>query len=76
MLDSAQANASESIVQKNASKVRQANSVRAMFEDGMSTFLLSYDATFEELAGRLGHLAEKHQGRPISVDVKLGSLAL
>jgi len=44
-----------------------------MFEDGMSSFLLSYDATFEELADRLGHLAEQHQGRPIGIDVELGS---
>jgi hypothetical protein len=63
-------------MQKNPSRARQANSVRATFEHGMSTFLLSYDATFEELADRLGHLAELHQGRPIAVDVKLGSLSL
>jgi len=34
---------------------------------------LSCDATFEELAGRLGRLAERHQGRAIAFDVKLGS---
>jgi hypothetical protein len=58
------------------SKPRRTNSVRATFEDGMFTFLLSCDATFEELADRLGRLAEKHQGRPIAFDVKLGTLAL
>ena len=44
-----------------------------MFEDGMSTFALSCDATFEELAGRLGRLAEVHHGRPIAFDVRLGA---
>ena len=63
-------------MQKNASKARRPNLVMATFEDGLSTFSLSGDATLEELAGRLGHLAEKHQGRPISVDVKLGSLSV
>jgi hypothetical protein len=37
------------------------------------TFLLSCDATFEDLAGRLGQLAERHHGRPIAINVKLGS---
>ena len=60
-------------MQKTFAKAWPANSVRAMFEDGMSTFLLTYDATFEELADRLGHLAEQHQGRPIAIDVKLGA---
>ena len=60
-------------MQRTFAKAWPANSVRAMFEDGMSTFLLSYDATFEELADRLGHLAEQHQGRPLAIDVKLGA---
>ena len=58
---------------KTFAKAWPANSVRAMFEDGMSTFLLSYDATFEELADRLGHLAEKHQARAPAIDLKLGA---
>ena len=49
------------------------NSVMAMFEDGLSTFLLSCDATFEELAGRLDHVAERHDGRPIAIKLELGS---
>jgi hypothetical protein len=57
------------------SKARQPSSVKATFEDGMSTFLLSCDATFEELACRLGQLGEQHRGRPVSFDVKLGSLS-
>ena len=55
------------------SEARQPNSVMAMFEDGLSSFLLSCDATFEDLAGRLGQLAERHHGQPIAINVKLGS---
>ena len=57
------------------SEARRPNSVRAIFEDGMSTFALSCDATLEELAGRLGRLAEVHHGRPIAIDVRLGARA-
>jgi hypothetical protein len=60
------------MMQNIHSEARRPNSVRAMFEDGMSTFLLSSDATLGELAGRLGHLAEMYRGRPIAFDVKLG----
>jgi hypothetical protein len=55
------------------SEARPLNSVMAMFEDGLSTFLLSCDATFEDLAGHLGQLAERHHGKPIAIKVKLGS---
>jgi len=55
------------------SEALRPNSVMAMFEDGLSTFLLSCDATFEDLAGRLGQLAERHHGKPIAINVKLGS---
>jgi hypothetical protein len=44
-----------------------------MFEGGLSTFFLSCDATFEDLANRLGQIAERHHGRPIAINVKLGS---
>ena len=60
-------------MQVNHSEAQQPNSVIAMFEDGLSTFSLSCDATFEDLAGRLGHLAERHDGKPIAINVKLGS---
>jgi hypothetical protein len=60
-------------MQTNPSKERRANSVTPI-EHGMSSFL-SYDATFEDLADRLSHLVQ-HQGRPITVDVKLGSSRL
>ena len=49
------------------------NSVTAAFEDGLSTFLLSCDATFEGLADRLGQIAERHHGKPIAINVRLGS---
>jgi hypothetical protein len=55
------------------SETPRPNSVMAMFEDGVSTFLLSCDATFEDLAGHLGQLAERHHGKPIAINVKLGS---
>ena len=60
-------------MQITSSKSARPNSVMAMFDDGLSTFLLSRDATFEELAGRLDHLAERHRGRPIAINVKLGA---
>jgi len=60
-------------MQVTPSEMRQPNSVMAMFENGLSTFLLSYDATFEDLAGRLGQLAERHHGKPLAINVKLGS---
>jgi len=58
------------------SEARRPNFVMAMFEDGMTTFPLSRDATLEELAGRLARLAKRHQGRPIAFKVKLGSLSV
>jgi hypothetical protein len=60
-------------MQVTHSEARQPNSVIAMFDDGLSTFLLSCDATFEDLAGRLGQLAERHHGTPLAINVKLGS---
>jgi len=74
LLNTVQTNSTESIVQNFHTQSPQQNSVRAMFEDGVSTFLLSRDATLEELAGHLGHLAKRRQGRPIAFDVTLGSL--
>jgi hypothetical protein len=37
----------------------------------MSSFLMSYDATFEDLAERLGRLSDLHQGRALAFDVRL-----
>jgi hypothetical protein len=58
------------------SKTRRPNLVMAMFEDGMTTFPLSRDATFEDLAGRLARLGKQHQGKAIAFKVKFGSLPL
>jgi len=60
-------------MQLSHSETRRPNSVMATFEDGLSTFLLSGDATFEDLADRMGQLAEAHRGKPIAINVKLGS---
>jgi hypothetical protein len=57
------------------SKARRLNSIRAIFEDGTSNFLLPSDATLEELAVRLAHLTEQHQSKPIGLRVKLASLS-
>jgi hypothetical protein len=57
------------------SQTRKRNFVRAIFEDGLSSFELPNDTTLGELAGRLGHLAKRHRGRPIAFAVKLGSLS-
>jgi hypothetical protein len=59
-------------MQVTSSETPRPNSVMAMFDDGLSTFLLSCDATFGELAGRLDHLTERHRGKPIAINVKLG----
>lgn len=60
-------------MQNIPSEARRPNSVMAIFEDGLSSFLLSCDATYEELAGRLDHLAERHHGKPIAFNVKLAA---
>jgi hypothetical protein len=60
-------------MQNSSLNTRQSNSIRATFEDGMSTFLMAYDATFEDLAERLGHLSDLHQGRALAFDVTLNA---
>ena len=55
-----------------SSETARPNSVMVMFDNGLSTFLLSCDATLEDLAGRLDHLTQRHRGRPIAINVKLG----
>ena len=49
----------------------QLSRVRVAFEDGALSFMLSKDATFEDLADRLDRLGEPRYGRPISIEVKL-----
>ena len=62
-------------MQNNLTERGQSNTVKVMFEGGISGFMLSCDATFEEPASRLGRLAHRHQGKPIAFDVKLGGLS-
>jgi hypothetical protein len=45
--------------------------VTVAFADGPLSFLLSKDATFEDLADRLQRLGERHRGKPIAIDIKL-----
>lgn len=47
--------------------------VRVVFEDGALSFLLSKDATFEDLADHLSDLDERHHGKPVAIDVKLAA---
>jgi hypothetical protein len=47
--------------------------VTVAFEDRALSFILSKDATFEDLADRLDRLGERHHGKPIAVEVKLAA---
>jgi hypothetical protein len=47
--------------------------VRVAFEDGALSFMLSKDATFEDLADRLRDLDERHHGKPVAIEVKLAA---
>lgn len=47
------------------------NRVTVAFEDSVLSFMLSEDATFEDLADRLDRLGERSHGRPIAINVKL-----
>jgi hypothetical protein len=48
--------------------------VTVAFADGPLSFLLSKDATFEDLADRLERLAERHRGNPIAINVKFAAV--
>jgi len=63
------------MMQDSLKESGQSNTVKVMFENGISRFMLSCDAIMEELADRLGRFAERHQGKPIAFDVKLGALS-
>jgi hypothetical protein len=43
------------------------------FEDGALSFMMSKDATFEDLADRLDSLGERHHGKPVIIEVKLAA---
>jgi hypothetical protein len=47
--------------------------VRVAFADGELSFMLSKDATFEDLADRLRDLDERHHSKPVAIEVKLAT---
>jgi len=47
--------------------------VTVMFADGALSFMLSEDATFEDLADRLDRLGERPHGKPVAIEVKLAA---
>jgi hypothetical protein len=49
------------------------NLVRVAFADRALSFMLSKDATFEDLADRLRDLDERHHGKPVAIEVKLAT---
>jgi hypothetical protein len=49
--------------------------VRVAFAAGELSFMLSKDATFENLADRLRGLDERHHGKPVAIEVKLAASA-
>jgi hypothetical protein len=55
-------------MQRNAQKP---NRVTAIFQDARLSFDLAREATFAQLAERLGTLGEAHGGLPLSVDVRV-----
>lgn len=52
---------------------RRPSRVTVAFEDGALSFMLSKDATFEDLADRLDRLGERHRGKPVIIEVKLAA---
>ena len=47
--------------------------VTVAFQDSALSFMLSKGATFEDLADRLDRLGERHQGKPVAIEVKLAA---
>jgi hypothetical protein len=47
--------------------------VTVAFEDGALSFMLSKDATFEDLADCLDRLGDRHHGKPVAIEVKLAA---
>jgi hypothetical protein len=51
----------------------QPSRVRVAFADRALSFMLSKDATFEDLADRPRDLDERHHGKPVAIEVKLAT---
>ena len=47
--------------------------VTVAFEHGAISFMMSKDATFEDLADRLDRLGKRRHGKPIAIAVKLAA---
>jgi hypothetical protein len=47
--------------------------VTVAFEHGAISFMMSKDATFEDLADRLDRLGKRRHGKPVAVAVKLAA---
>ena len=47
--------------------------VTAAFEHGAISFMMSKDATFEDLADRLDRLGKRRHGKPVAIAVKLAA---
>jgi hypothetical protein len=47
--------------------------VTVAFEQGAISFLMSRDATFEDLADRLDRFGERRHGKPVAIAVKLAA---
>jgi hypothetical protein len=47
--------------------------VTVAFEHGAISFMMSKDATFEDLADRLDRLGKRRHGKPVAIAVKLAA---
>ena len=47
--------------------------VTVAFEHGAISFMMSKDATFEDLADRLDRLGKRRHGKPVAIEVKLAA---
>ena len=51
----------------------QPSRVTVAFEHGAISFMMSKDATFEDLADRLDRLGKRRHGKPVAIAVKLAA---
>ena len=51
----------------------QPSRVTVAFEHGALSFMMSKDATFEDLADRLDRLGKRRHGKPVAIAVKLAA---
>jgi hypothetical protein len=52
---------------------RSQSRVTVAFEHGALSFMMSKDATFEDLADRLDRLGKRRHGKPAAIAVKLAA---